>query len=141
VSARVKLVTALIVVAGVIGVLVGTAATRASSFYVTVGELYAMGQGAIGETTSVSGNIVGRSVRWDPAHNVLQFSLQDSPQGRSLPVVFHGPKPDDFTNDWPVIVTGRLQPDGTFAADKLLIKCPSKYQAQEEPAPPAARGS
>ncbi len=131
-STRVKLIFALIVVAGVIGVLVNRAVTRASTFYVTVTELHHEGKDNIGKETTVNGMIVGSSIQWDVARSILKFSIQDTTDSPILPVVFYGPKPDDFQNQWPVIVTGKLQPDGIFVAEKLLIKCPSKYQTKDE---------
>lgn len=132
ISTRAKLIVALIVVLGTLGLLVRTAVTKASTFYVTVPELYQEGSSAVREQSTVSGVIVGSSVQWDPAKSVLRFSIQDSSGGRMLPVLFHGTRPDDFSNNWPVIVTGSLQSDGTFTANKLLIKCPSKYNAAKQ---------
>jgi cytochrome c-type biogenesis protein CcmE len=76
---------------------------------------------------------VGRTVEWDPAQERLTFTIRDDQTGQLLPVIYHGPKPDDFTNDWPVIVSGVLGSDGVFTAEQLLIKCPSKYEAAGSP--------
>lgn len=132
ISTRAKLIVALIVVLGTIGLLIRTAVTKASTFYVTVPELYNEGTTAFHEPSTVSGMIIGSSVKWDPQQSLLRFSIQDSSGGRMLPVLFHGTRPDDFSNNWPVIVTGTLQSDGTFEATKLLIKCPSKYNAAQQ---------
>ncbi|MCL6515810.1 cytochrome c maturation protein CcmE [Alicyclobacillus sp.] len=131
VSTRAKLIALLVVIAAVIGVLIQTAATKAATYYLTVNELYREGQSAIGKEATVSGTIVGSTVRWDPAARVLRFEVRDDPTSRALPVIYHGDRPDDFSNDWPVVVTGRLGADGEFVASKLLIKCPSKYQAKD----------
>jgi cytochrome c-type biogenesis protein CcmE len=128
-SVRTRLALALVLVGIVTAVLIFTAATRASSLYLTVPELQRLGAKAVGENLSVSGTILGRTVEWDPVHQRLAFTIRDDTTGQVLPVVYHGPKPDEFTNDWPVIVSGELQPDGTFTAEQLLIKCPSKYEA------------
>jgi cytochrome c-type biogenesis protein CcmE len=131
ISTRAKLIVALVVVVGTIGLLVKTAVTHASTFYVTVGEFYGQSASAMYQPTTVSGQIVGSSVHWNPQQSLLQFYIEDTKGGRHLPVVFSGAKPDDFTNDWPVIVTGKLQSNGTFKATQLLVKCPSKYNAQK----------
>ncbi|MCF8563396.1 cytochrome c maturation protein CcmE [Alicyclobacillus tolerans] len=131
-STRTKLIVALLVVMGTIGVLIRTAVTHASTFYVTVSELYQEGAQAVHQQTTVSGNLVGSTINYNPDKSLLQFSLQDTAGGRQLPVVFHGTKPDDFSNGWPVIVTGTMNSDGTFEASKLLIKCPSKYSAAKQ---------
>jgi cytochrome c-type biogenesis protein CcmE len=129
VTTRTKLIIALIIVACILGMLIRTAVTRASTYYVTVKELYQQGSTAVGNEATISGNIVGASVQWDPQKPMLQFKMQDDPQGQALNVQFTGTKPDDFSNDWPVIVTGKLVQPGHFVATKLLIKCPSKYES------------
>ena len=131
-STRIKLICALIVVAATIGVLVDRAVTKAATFYLTVSELNQEGSQGIGQEVTVSGNIVGSSIEWNPQTSLLQFSIQDTANSKPLPIQFHGPKPDDFENNWPVIVTGQLHTNGTFYAEKLLIKCPSKYKTKEE---------
>lgn len=132
ISTRGKLMIALIVVVGTIGLLVRTAVTHASTFYVTVAQLYQEGASAENQQSTVSGNIVGASVKWDPEKSLLSFTVEDTSGGRQLPVVYHGTKPDDFSNNWPVIMTGSVTSSGTFHASKLLIKCPSKYNAANQ---------
>lgn len=132
VSTRAKLIVALCVVIAVIGVLIRTAVIHASTFYVTVAELYGEGSQAVGQKTTVSGNIVGSSVQYNATSQLLRFSIRDSQAGRTLPIVFHGVEPDDFSNNWPVVVSGTLDQSGAFKASQLLIKCPSKYQASNQ---------
>ena len=40
--------------------------------------------------------------------------------------------PDTFKDDAEVIVAGQVQPDGSFEAQELIAKCPSKYEAAEK---------
>ncbi|MDQ0188393.1 cytochrome c maturation protein CcmE [Alicyclobacillus cycloheptanicus] len=129
ISVRARLLIALCVVLAILGVLIKTAITHASTYYVTVSQLYNEGSQAVGQQTTVSGNIVGASVNYNPQAELLRFSVRDGSNGRPLPVVFHGAEPDDFSNNWPVVVTGTLKSNGVFQASQLLIKCPSKYQA------------
>lgn len=132
VSTRARLIVALVVVLCVIGILIRTAVIHAASFYMTVPELYAEGSAAVGQQTTVSGSIVGSSVHYNPAAELLRFRVRDGSAGRSLAVTFHGEEPDDFANNWPVIVTGTLTVQRAFQASQLLIKCPSKYTAQPQ---------
>ena len=129
-SIRIRLLVALFVVLGVIGVLIKTAVTQAATYYITVNELYQMGPQDEQKETAVSGQILGSSVHWDPVKSVLTFGVDDSAGGHVLPVRFAGDKPNDFSNGWPVIVFGHLDAHGTFQANKLLVKCPSKYNAK-----------
>lgn len=131
-STRWRLVAALVVVVCVIGLLVRTAVTKASTYYVTVNQFLTESPADQHRESTVSGEILGSSVKWDPTTTLLTFDMQDQTGGKTVPVHYYGSKPDDFTDNWPVIVTGKLQPDGTFLATKLLIKCPSKYDASNQ---------
>ncbi len=106
--------------------------TGAAMYYLTVGELLARGASAYGEEVRVSGHVLPESVESDPATNTLRFTVIDknSQAGPSLPVVYTGVVPDAFKDDSNVVLEGSLSPSGTFEADNLLVKCPSKYQAR-----------
>ena len=58
------------------------------------------------------------------------FSLRDEATGETLPVRYHGMKPDQFDEAHHIVAVGKCQ-DGVFRADKLLIKCPSKYERKK----------
>ena len=45
-------------------------------------------------------------------------------------VRYKGVKPDNFDEAYHVVAIGKYTGDA-FAADKLLIKCPSKYEAEK----------
>jgi cytochrome c-type biogenesis protein CcmE len=130
---RTKLWLVFVLVIGVICALVVTGITQAATYYLTVGELMEKGKQASTIRVKISGNLAGDSVKWDPARMHLQFTLTDEndPQKR-IAVIYKGAKPDDFVDGWPVIVEGKMQADGVFAADSLLVKCPSKYEAAKK---------
>ena len=58
------------------------------------------------------------------------FTLQDEETGETMPVHYHGTKPDQFDQAHHIVAIGKFK-DGAFGADKLLIKCPSKYEQQK----------
>ena len=69
----------------------------------------------------------------DPAststtEGVLRFELKDT-EGQVLTVAYHGVKPANFEQATSVVAIGRFE-EGIFEADQLLVKCPSKYQAE-----------
>lgn len=132
ISTRSKLIVALVVVVCVISLLIRTAVTHASTYYVTVNEFFQQSVAEQERQTTISGEIIGSSVQWNPTTRMLQFDVEDTTGGRKLPVVYYGDKPDDFTNNWPVVVTGNRQANGHFVASKLLVKCPSKYEAANQ---------
>ncbi|ADG07304.1 cytochrome c maturation protein CcmE [Kyrpidia tusciae] len=130
-STRTKAVAALIVVLAVIGGLIWVGVTRAASYYLTVDEAAAKGQALIGRSLKVSGNIAPDSVQWNPDTLTLAFRIQGTDPSHTMPVLYHGVKPSDFSNGWPVVAEGKLGSDGVLHADQLLVKCPSKYEAQQ----------
>ena len=104
----------------------------AAMYYLTVDELLARGAAAYGEDVRLSGKVLPDSVETDPATNTLRFSIADKKNttGTSIPVVYSGVVPDAFKPDADVVLEGKLTTAGTFEADNLLVKCPSKYQAR-----------
>ena len=60
----------------------------------------------------------------------LSFRLKDD-QGQVMPVVYHGVVPGNFDQATSIVAIGRYH-DQAFEADQLLVKCPSKYQAEAE---------
>lgn len=62
--------------------------------------------------------------------NELHFVLQDD-KNDSIAVAHNGVKPMNFEHAQQVVILGSFNPDrNLFLADKLLVKCPSKYQKE-----------
>jgi len=99
----------------------------ATVYSLTIPELRAKGPAAVGQGVRVSGMLDAKSVSFDPQAVILTFNLVSD--GQTLPVVYKGVKPDNMRDDAEVIVEGKLQADGSFAASSLLFKCPSKYES------------
>lgn len=59
------------------------------------------------------------------------FSLLDEDTGETMPVRYHGLKPDQFDEAYHIVAIGKWEEDA-FSANKLLIKCPSKYESQKQ---------
>lgn len=78
----------------------------------------------------VNGVLADKQYVLKPNEQYLSFRLQDS-KGEILPVVYHGVVPGNFDQATSIVAIGRYQ-GGTFEADQLLVKCPSKYQAEAE---------
>ena len=75
------------------------------------------------------GHIVG--MQYDPLvdPNYFSFMLVDTNRVEQK-VVYFNPKPQDFERSEQVVITGNMQKD-VFVADKILLKCPSKYVEKE----------
>ena len=78
----------------------------------------------------VHGFVVAGSIRKDLPAGHVDFSIADPDQPRALQVRYLGiDVPDLFRDGAEVVVEGRLE-QGTFLAERVLAKCPSKYESQ-----------
>jgi cytochrome c-type biogenesis protein CcmE len=85
-----------------------------------------------------------QAARFDPAQGEFRFDMEND-EGDVMKVSFRGVKPGNFDQAEKVVVIGRYQ-DGTFHANQILVKCPSKYddlagERMEKTAAPAGAGS
>ena len=78
----------------------------------------------------VNGVLANKNYVARPHEQFLQFDLKDS-RGETMKVEYRGVIPGNFDQATSIVAIGRYQ-DDRFLADQLLVKCPSKYQAQAE---------
>jgi len=107
------------------------ATTTTGAYYLTVDELYDRTPQIYGERVRVSGDVVIDSEIWNAQEVTLRFKIADE-STQELPIVFFGPRPDNFSHAASAIIEGELLPDGTFQAETLLLKCPSRYEEAPE---------
>ncbi len=125
-------IIAIVAIAVAVGVIIST--TGDASTYVSFKEASQLAS----EGKSKKVHVVG-TLKKDPAGHILEmsyqpeidpnhftFSLVDK-NHESRTVVYHNPKPQDFERSEQVVVVGSIQ-DNAFVAEKILMKCPSKYQ-------------
>lgn len=89
-----------------------------------------------GEHARIHGYVVLDSIERDLEAKQVRFSIQNDPPHaagvaeRRLEVIFTSLEtPDLFKDGAEVVVEGRYSADGVFHADRLLAKCPSKFEA------------
>lgn len=121
----------LLLFVGYLGYQIVRATQTTGAYYMTVAELYAERPQIYGQRVRVNGNVVIGSENWDAENVTLKFSISDE-SGEALPIVFYGPRPDNFQRAASAIIEGELLPDGTFEAQTLLLKCPSRYEEEPE---------
>ncbi len=122
----------IIVIAIAIGMLVTTAGDV--SKYVDFKEAFEMAsQGnqsqihVIGKLKKdAKGKIIG--MRYNPVEdpNYFSFVLMDN-NNEEKTVIFNSPKPADFDRAEQIVIVGSVK-NNQFIANKILMKCPSKYQ-------------
>ena len=81
-------------------------------------------------TVQVMGALEKGTSRFDIDSKTLHFTLVDEKTKVALPVAYRDVKPANFEEAVSIVAIGRFQ-DGAFQAEKLLVKCPSKYQGEE----------
>jgi len=82
------------------------------------------------DAVQVAGSLVPGSDRYDEASSRLIFAITDE-GGDTLQVAYKGLKPGNFNEATQIVAIGRYRGD-RLEAEKLLVKCPSKYQGVEE---------
>jgi cytochrome c-type biogenesis protein CcmE len=125
----------LLIIAIAIGILVSTAGD--ASTYASFTEAEEMAKEGSAKKIHVvgklkkdaTGNIVG--LNYNPAvdANRFEFILVDN-NNREQKVILHDTKPQDFERSEQVVIIGRIE-GNTFQCDKVIMKCPSKYQENQ----------
>ena len=112
-----------------LGYLAYTGVQDSKSYYVTIGELHKMGDGAYTKRLRVAGNVQPGSIKRTGTH--VQFVLME--QNHLLSVDYTGTEapPDTFKDDSQALADGSFGHDGVFHAKALQAKCASKYAPQQ----------
>lgn len=95
-----------------------------AAYFVTPTDI-AAGKGHDGKALRLGGMVVKGSLQRDPDGVTIRFRVSDTKS--EIPVVFHGITPDLFKEGNGAVAEGKLQPDGTFAADTILAKHDERY--------------
>lgn len=77
-------------------------------------------------SVQVRGVLVNDKIALSADGKKVQFVLRDE-AGEEATVIYNGVKPDGLEQASSIVAVGRYS-DGHFQAEKLLVKCPSKYQ-------------
>lgn len=80
----------------------------------------------------VAGGLEKGSSLYRTDEQALYFTIREPETRKALRVRYHGVKPGNFEDAISVVAIGHYDRGrNEFAADKLLVKCPSKYQGAE----------
>jgi cytochrome c-type biogenesis protein CcmE len=125
---NVKFVVAGGVIALAVAYLVVMGIQNSAVYFLTVSELQARGAGGQNQLVRVSGNLVPGSLQADPSGVGLRFQIAD-PASQPLPVVYRGGQvPDIMGDNIEIVAEGKLDAQGTFTANSVLAKCPSRLE-------------
>ena len=139
------LIGGVVIAAAVIYLIISSISTSAQ-YYLTIKEVQEKGPSLAGRNLRISGFVIGDSIAYSPQASSLSFDVVDSHeeltstvQVNKLKILYIGPKPDLLQHEAQAIAEGKLNPDGTFAASNLLLKCPTRYEDQLPTPTPAAK--
>lgn len=123
---------AILVIAVAIVVIMSTAGD--ASAYVTFKVAKEMAENGNDNKIHVVGtlpkNPQGEVVGIEPSPDMMSFRFEMVDENNEHQVVFHpNPMPTDFLKSEQVVVVGAYH-NGKFVAEKILLKCPSKYQEE-----------
>ena len=123
-------------IAAAVILLITTNMASTMQYFLTVTQLRDRGPSMIDRSVRVSGAVIYESALYEMRSGEphLEFDIVDTEDqiGKQTPlrIVYHGPKPDLLQPHAQAIVEGKLTSDGTFMADNLLLKCPTRYEEQ-----------
>jgi len=80
------------------------------------------------KVVQVKGHRISGSEYFDVENKILRFQMMDD-KGQKFEVIYNGIKPANMEQAEEIVVIGRYI-QGRFEAEQLLVKCPSKYQAE-----------
>lgn len=83
----------------------------------------------LNRTLQVAGSLVKKSSSYHD--DALYFAIREPSSGQTMQVRYKGVKPANFEDALSVVAIGRYAGD-RLEADKLLVKCPSKYQGVKQ---------
>ncbi len=83
-------------------------------------------------TVQVAGGLVKGSSSYEEATESLLFTLEEPQSRATIRVRYQGLRPANFEDAISIVAIGRYDRGADeMMADKLLVKCPSKYQGAE----------
>ena len=117
----------IVVIVATISWLAYSGIQESKTYYVTVSELFS-NQELRERRLRVAGDVTTGTIQREDGR--VNFQIEQG--GKLLKIVYTGtePLPDTLTDGAEAIADGRYQPDGTFHAEAVQAKCPSKYVAE-----------
>ena len=139
----IKILISALVIAGAVGFLFYDrliSDADALTFFYPADEVIKESSELEGKRIRMGGHVAKGSIFQKKGTLEYQFDVKPHPammkfpeyKDRTVTVRYQGVVPDTFKDDAEVIVAGKLMADGSFRAQELIAKCPSKYEAAEK---------
>lgn len=150
---RIKFIVGGLLILAAVLYLIITSTRATAQYFLTVEELNARGASVVGQNVRVSGAVIGESIQYDAQKLELRFTVANvpgdqkevdalgglakvlydavnDPNAARMEVIYTGVKPDLMKGEAQAIMDGRVDENGLFHADTLLMKCPTRYEEQ-----------
>ncbi len=147
---RLKFIIAGLLIVAAVVYLIVTSTGSTARYFMTVQELQAMSDAGERNVT-ISGAVLGDTIAYDSSRPRVTFTIVqvpgdpkeveragglskvlhdavNDPDAPRLEIVYDDVKPDLLQHESQAIIRGRLQEDGRFHADEVLLKCPTRYE-------------
>ena len=130
---QVKIGMAMVVVLSALAYLIYVGIQTGSMYFLSVSEFTAQRLQLGDKNIRINGNVLPGSVKFNTSNLDLSFTLQDETTKETLNVKYRGPKPDLIEQAGVSLVAegSYNSSEKVFAANNLLVKCPSKYEGKE----------
>lgn len=126
---RNRLIIVTVVLFGLVAFLMYQSSMGSYSYYKTVTELR-NDNSLVGVSVRVGGKVVKNSWKRDVAGH--HFRITD--QASEIKVNYSGVMPQTFGESVQVVVEGNYKPNYELDAQKIITKCPTKYESKQEKA-------
>ncbi len=152
-AGRWKFLAGGLLILGAVAYLLISGTLTNARFFMTVDELLA-DPDYTGKTVQVSGAVLGDTIDYDAENGIIRFTIVNLPAeftdlATALNVAVNNPDatrlqvvvensamPDLLQHEAQAILPGSLGEDGVFYATDLLLKCPSRFEADGPQAVP-----
>ena len=125
-----KLYIAVAMLALAVGFFAFSAFQEATVYYLTVGEV-TRSDIEVGKTMRVSGKLLPDSFQREGEGVLAHFTLTEGDY--TLNADYNGIVPELFFNEHTeIVLEGYFDGDRVFQSNTVIVKCPSKYQAEAE---------
>ncbi|MDR4948549.1 cytochrome c maturation protein CcmE [Neobacillus cucumis] len=118
------------IIAGAIVFLLMAATPGSSGVELTMKELLATQDQYKDDFVTVEGLLMEKTIKWNPDKIQLKFDVKDN-HGNVMHVIYHGTKPDNFSEGVICILQGSPTKKNTFVAESVKTRCPSKYEGKD----------
>lgn len=120
----VQIALAVLSVLGLVGVM--TAFLVNASPYVSISEAKVTKRSSV----HLAGDIRKETMDFLPTQGIVRFVVEDQNKD-TIPIIYRGAPPANMGEATQVVAVGAIK-NGVFEAEKIILKCPSKYESEEE---------